>query len=162
MTYVRELLATGRPSFSFEVFPPKTDEGEAQLWRAIRELEPLKPTFVCVTYGAGGSTRDRTVRIVQQIAAETSITAVAHLTCVGASRDELRATIRQIADARIRNVLALRGDMPGNPTLLFKPHPDGLHHAKTLSGCSTRRAISASGWRRFPRAIQSHRTARQT
>jgi methylenetetrahydrofolate reductase (NADPH) len=129
---VRELLATGRLSFSFEFFPPKTDEGEAQLWQAIRELEPLGPTFVSVTYGAGGSTRDRTVRIVQRIAAETSITAVAHLTCVAASRDELRATIRQIIEAGIRNVLALRGDMPGGPTLRFEAHPDGLRHAEDL------------------------------
>jgi methylenetetrahydrofolate reductase (NADPH) len=129
---VRDLLASGRPSFSFEFFPPKTDDGEAQLWQAIRELEPLRPTFVSVTYGAGGSTRDRTVRIVQRIATETSITAVAHLTCVAASREELRATIRQIADARIHNVLALRGDMPGGPTLAFQPHPDGLHHAEDL------------------------------
>ncbi|MGH8900663.1 MAG: methylenetetrahydrofolate reductase [NAD(P)H] [Egibacteraceae bacterium] len=129
---IRELLATGRLSFSFEFFPPKTDEGEAQLWRAIRELEPLAPTFVSVTYGAGGSTRDRTVRIVQRIATETSITAVAHLTCVAASRDEVRATIRLIAEARILNVLALRGDMPGRPGAPFEPHPDGLHHAEDL------------------------------
>ncbi|MGH8897192.1 MAG: methylenetetrahydrofolate reductase [NAD(P)H] [Egibacteraceae bacterium] len=129
---VRDLLATGQPSFSFEFFPPKTDEGEAQLWQAIRELEPLEPTFVSVTYGAGGSTRDRTVRIVQRIAAETSITAVAHLTCVAASGDELRATIRQITEAGIRNVLALRGDMPGDPTLRFEAHPDGLRHAEDL------------------------------
>ena len=129
---IRELLATGRPSFSFEFFPPKTDEGEAQLWRAIRELEPLRPTFVSVTYGAGGSTRDRTIRIVQRIAAETSIIAMAHLTCVAASRQEVHGTIRQIMDARIRNVLALRGDMPGRPGAPFEPHPDGLRHAEDL------------------------------
>jgi methylenetetrahydrofolate reductase (NADPH) len=129
---VRELLAAGGPSFSFEFFPPKTDEGEARLWRAIRELEPLQPTFASVTYGAGGSTRDRTIRITKRIAAETSITPVAHLTCVGASRDQLRATIRQIAAAGIRNVLALRGDMPGQPGATFVPHPDGLRHADEL------------------------------
>jgi methylenetetrahydrofolate reductase (NADPH) len=129
---VREALETGAPSFSFEFFPPKTDEGEAQLWRAIRELEPLAPTFVSVTYGAGGTTRDRTVRIVQRIARETSLLPVAHLTCVAASRDEVRATIRQIADAGIRNVLALRGDMPGDPTAPFAPHSDGLRHADEL------------------------------
>ena len=129
---IRELLQRRRPSFSFEFFPPKTDDGEAKLWRAIRELEPLSPTFVSVTYGAGGSTRDRTIRIVQRIAAETSMTAVAHLTCVGASRDELRATIAEITAAGIRNVLALRGDMPGRPGLKFEPHPDGLAHAEDL------------------------------
>lgn len=129
---IRELLATGHRSFSFEFFPPKTDEGEAQLWRAIRELEPLRPTFVSVTYGAGGSTRDRTIRIVQRIATETSIIAMAHLTCVAASHDAVREVIRQIMDARIRNVLALRGDMPGRPGAPFEPHPDGLRHAEDL------------------------------
>jgi len=129
---IRELLASGRRSYSFEFFPPKTDEGEATLWRTIRELEPLKPTFVSVTYGAGGSTRDRTIRIVQRIAAETNITAVAHLTCVGASRDEVRAVIRDIAAAGIRNVLALRGDPPGGPDAEWVPHPDGLQHADEL------------------------------
>lgn len=129
---VRDLLATGRPTFSFEFFPPKTDEGEANLWRAIRELESLRPTFVSVTYGAGGSTRDRTVRIVRRIARETSITAVAHLTCVAASRSELRDTIREIAAAGIVNVLALRGDMPGGPSAEWTAHEDGLHHAEDL------------------------------
>jgi methylenetetrahydrofolate reductase (NADPH) len=129
---VRELLESGRRSFSFEFFPPKTDEGEALLWRAIRELEPLAPTFVSVTYGAGGSTRDRTIRIVERIARETSITAVAHLTCVGASRAEVRATVREIAGAGIRNVLALRGDMPGGSGAVWQAHEDGLHHADEL------------------------------
>ncbi|MDQ3973572.1 MAG: methylenetetrahydrofolate reductase [NAD(P)H] [Actinomycetota bacterium] len=129
---IRELLAAGGRSFSFEFFPPKTDEGEAALWRAIRELEPLGPTFVSVTYGAGGSTRDRTVRIVQRIAAETSLTPVAHLTCVAASREQVRATIRQIAAAGIRNVLALRGDMPGGPDQRWEAHADGLRHADDL------------------------------
>ena len=129
---IRDLLASGRRSFSFEFFPPKTDEGEATLWRAIRELEPLQPTFVSVTYGAGGSTRDRTIRIVQRIAAETALTAVAHFTCVGASRDELREVIRDIEAAGIRNVLALRGDMPSGPDAEWKAHEDGLAHADEL------------------------------
>ncbi len=129
---IRELLASGRRSFSFEFFPPKTDDGEAALWRAIRDLEPLQPTFVSVTYGAGGSTRDRTIRIVRRIAAETSLTPVAHLTCVAASREEVRATVRQIAAAGIRNVLALRGDMPGGPDRTWQAHADGLHHADEL------------------------------
>ena len=132
MTTVLELLESGERSFSFEFFPPRTDEGEEQLWKAIRELEPLRPTFVSVTYGAGGSTRDRTIRIVQRIARETPITPVAHLTCVAASRDEVRAVVRDIAAAGIRNVLALRGDMPGAPGAPFVPHPDGLRHAEEL------------------------------
>ena len=129
---VRELLARGERSFSFEFFPPKTDAGETELWQAIRQLEPLAPTFVSVTYGAGGSTRDRTLRIVERIATETTLTAVAHLTCVGASRAELRQVVGAIADAGIRNVLALRGDPPGGPGLTWEPHPEGLLHAEDL------------------------------
>ena len=129
---VKELLAAGTPSFSFEFFPPKTDEGEAILWRAISELEPLQPTFVDVTYGAGGSTRDRTLAVVKRIAAETSIPVVAHLTCVGATREELGAIAREFADAGIRNLLALRGDMPGGPDTTWEAAEGGLHHAEDL------------------------------
>lgn len=129
---IRELLASGLLSFSFEFFPPKTDEGEAQLWRAIRELESLAPTFVSMTYGAGGSTRDRTVRVTSRISEETTLTAVGHLTCVGASRSELRSVVGAYADAGVRNMLALRGDPPGGPTALWQAHPDGLDHADQL------------------------------
>ena len=129
---VKELLAQGRPSFSFEFFPPKTDEGEVTLWRAIRELEPLEPTFVDVTYGAGGGTRDRTLAVVKRIAKETSLTVVAHLTCVGATVDELRTVIRDFSDAGIRNVLALRGDMPGGPEATWEATQGGLAHAAEL------------------------------
>jgi methylenetetrahydrofolate reductase (NADPH) len=129
---VKELLTQGRPSFSFEFFPPKTDEGEITLWRAIRELEPLEPTFVDVTYGAGGGTRDRTLAVVKRIAAETSLTVVAHLTCVGATVEELRGVIRDFADAGIRNVLALRGDMPGGPEATWEATKGGFAHAADL------------------------------
>jgi methylenetetrahydrofolate reductase (NADPH) len=129
---IQQLLEQDGPSFSFEFFPPKTDEGEAQLWTAIRDLEPLRPTFVDVTYGAGGSTRDRTLRVVERIANETELTVVAHLTCVGVGVDDLRATIRRFRDAGVRNVLALRGDMPGGPDVPWEAHQDGLRHAEDL------------------------------
>ncbi|MDX6365754.1 MAG: methylenetetrahydrofolate reductase [Nocardioidaceae bacterium] len=129
---IRELLAAQERTVSFEFFPPKDDEGEAQLWRAIRELEPLRPTFVSVTYGAGGSTRDRTIRITERIATETTLTPVAHLTCVGHSRDELRGIIGRYADAGVRNVLALRGDPSGGGGAPWVRHPDGLDHAVEL------------------------------
>ncbi len=126
------LLADAAPTFSFEFFPPKTDEGERTLWRAIRELEPLAPGFVSVTYGAGGSTRDRTVRVTRRIAEETALVPMAHLTCVGSSVEELRGVIRAYADAGIRDVLALRGDPPRGPDARFEPHPEGLRHAVEL------------------------------
>jgi methylenetetrahydrofolate reductase (NADPH) len=129
---IRELVAGGERSFSFEFFPPKDDEGERTLWKAIRELEPLQPTFVSVTYGAGGSTRDRTVRVTEGIAADTTLTPVGHLTCVGQSSDALRSVIGAYAAAGVRNVLALRGDPPGGPTAPWERHPEGLDHAVEL------------------------------
>lgn len=120
------------PSFSFEFFPPKDDVGEAVLWEAIRRLEPLAPSFVSVTYGAGGTTRDRTTRVTAAIAAQTSLTPVAHLTCVGASRAELRQVIGAYADGGVRTVMALRGDPPGGPGQPWTKHPEGLDHAIDL------------------------------
>jgi len=129
---LQELSEAGRPSISFEFFPPKDDAAEAVLWQAIRRLEPLNPTFVSVTYGAGGSSRDRTTRVTARIAQDTTLTPMAHLTCVGASRAELRQVIAEYAGAGVRNVLAIRGDPPEGPQAVWTPHPQGLDHAVDL------------------------------
>jgi methylenetetrahydrofolate reductase (NADPH) len=129
---VPKLLTGPRPSFSYEFMPPRTDEDEAVLWRAIRDVEPLRPAFVDVTYGAGGSRRDRTLRTVERVVAETGLTVVAHLTCVGATAAELRAIVRRLGDVGVRAILALRGDPPGGPAADWQPTPGGLDRAEDL------------------------------
>jgi methylenetetrahydrofolate reductase (NADPH) len=116
---------------SFEFSPPKTDEAEANLWAAIRRLEPLQPSFVSVTYGAGGSTRERTHATVKRIVEETTLKPAAHLTCVGASRGETDDILRAYWDAGIRHIVALRGDMP-NMTGPYQPHAQGYRSTPEL------------------------------
>jgi methylenetetrahydrofolate reductase (NADPH) len=128
---ITDVLKTGR-SFSFEFSPPKTEHDEQRLWHAIRQLEHLKPTFVSMTYGAGGSTRERTVAMTGAIAEQTSLDPVAHLTAVNHSVQELRHLIGSYADVGVRNVLALRGDPPGDPNGAWVRHPDGFEHAVQL------------------------------
>jgi len=127
-----EELKANTPSFSFEFFPPKDDAGEELLWQTIAELEPLKPTFVSVTYGAGGTTRERTVRITGRIAGSTSLRPVGHLTLVDQSRGEVESVLKQYESAGVSHILALRGDPEGGPGTAWQAHPDGLNHAIDL------------------------------
>jgi methylenetetrahydrofolate reductase (NADPH) len=124
-------LAGTRPVFSFEFFPPKTDDGRSALLKTVAELAKLEPSFVSVTYGAGGSTRDRTIELVTTIKRSTGIEAMAHLTCVGSSRAELDVVLDRLESGGIENVIALRGDPPAGETG-FRPHPEGLAHASDL------------------------------
>ena len=121
----------GEPVFSFEFFPPKTDDGVRALFETVEALRPLAPTFVSVTYGAGGSTRQRTLELVKRLRRDTGIETMAHVTCVGSSRDEIAAVLDEVAEAGVQNVLALRGDPPRGETT-FRPHPDGFRYASEL------------------------------
>ncbi len=129
---LKDLIVNDRPiSVSFEFSPPKTDEAEASLWTAIKRLEPLQPAFVSVTYGAGGSTRERTHATVKRIVEETSLEPAAHLTCVAASRSEIDEIVQGYWGAGIRHIVALRGDMPGMEGP-YQAHPDGYRSTPEL------------------------------
>ena len=119
-------------SFSIEFFPPKDEAGEARLWSALSELEKARPDFVSVTYGAGGSTRDRTVRITSEVTARTGIPTIAHLTCVGSTQAELISILEQYRKAGIKSILALRGDPQGGPSAQWITTPGGFDHADQL------------------------------
>lgn len=129
---VVDLIRQDRPSVSFEFFPPKTDAGEQNFWTALDELSVLKPDFVSVTYGAGGSTRDRTVAITKRIAADSELIPVGHFTCVGATKGQVREVIGEFAQAGVTNLLALRGDPPSGPSATWVPTAGGVNFASEL------------------------------
>jgi methylenetetrahydrofolate reductase (NADPH) len=147
---IRELLDEGERSFSFEFFPPKDEAGEQQLWDAISALEPYRPSFVSVTYGAGGTTRDKTVGITGRIARETSMTPVAHLTCVGHTRDELERILDSYAGEGIQHVMLLRGDPSDGPRAEWTPTDGGLTYALELVELARSRGDFRIGVAAFP------------
>ena len=122
----------GGITVSFEFFPPKPGEAEASFWRTIAKLEQVHPSFVSVTYGAGGTTRERTLGTVARLARDTGLKPAAHLTCVGASKADVNAVVRDFASAGVRHILALRGDPPGGAGTRFTPHPEGYRNAADL------------------------------
>jgi len=147
---ISELVAAGERTYSFEFFPPKDEAGATQLWQAITELEPYRPTFVSVTYGAGGGTRDLTVGITGRIARETSMVPVAHLTCVGHTSEELDTILDELETAGVRHVMALRGDPPGGPGSEWTTTEGGFTYAselvrlvKSRSGAGMRVGVAA-------------------
>lgn len=151
MSRIPDLLHGPGPAFSFEFFPPKSDAAQDQLWEAVRRVEQVRPAFVSVTYGAGGSTQDRTVRITERISQETGLLALGHLTCVNASVSQLRAVIGQYAAAGVQDILALRGDPPGGDLRApWRSHPDGLDHAEDLVALITSLGDFTVGVAAFP------------
>ncbi|MGA8846577.1 MAG: methylenetetrahydrofolate reductase [NAD(P)H] [Nocardioides sp.] len=147
---MRELIGGGDRSISFEFFPPKDEAGAERLWKAINALEPYGPSFVSVTYGAGGSTRDLTVEITGRIARETSLTPVAHLTCVGHTRAELEKILDSYTAAGVHHLMALRGDPPEGPRAAWTPTEGGLTYATDLVELARGRGDFRVGVAAFP------------
>jgi methylenetetrahydrofolate reductase (NADPH) len=150
-----EIIREGGHSFSFEFFPPKDEAGEAQLWDAIRALEPYRPTFVSVTYGAGGSTRDKTVAITGRIARETAMVPMAHLTCVGHTRAELEGILDSYVAEGVSHVMALRGDPQEGPRADWTPTEGGLNYAVELVELARSRGDFRVGVAAFPEGHHS-------
>lgn len=148
-TRIDQLLGLGLPTISFEFFPPKTEEGFASLYKTIDELKPLKPSYVSVTYGAGGSTRQKTVDLVARIQNEAGIRSMAHLTCVGHTKEELNGILDQLWDMGVRNVLALRGDPPVGQTTFTKTE-GGCGYANELAALARARHDFAIGVAGYP------------
>jgi len=146
---IDELLANQRPVFSVEFFPPKTEEGLAMLFETVEALKPLAPDYVSVTYGAGGATRDGTVEISERIKRDHGLEVMAHLSCVGETRDGLAAILQRFADIGVDNVLALRGDPPRGREN-FEPPADGLSSAAELTGFIGKRQSFSIGGACFP------------
>jgi methylenetetrahydrofolate reductase (NADPH) len=147
---IDEIIETSaEPTFSFEFFPPKTDESEALLHEALETLREMDPSFVSVTYGAGGSSRDRTINVVRNLRVEHGLEAMAHLTCVGATKDEIRTVLQQMRDAGIDNVLALRGDPPGGEEK-FSPTPGGFASSPELTALIAEEFPFAVGGAAYP------------
>jgi len=157
---IPELIRSGERSFSFEFFPPKDDAGEEQLWKAIEALEPYRPTFVSVTYGAGGTSRDGTIRVTGRIARETSLTPLAHLTIVGHTAAEIEAVLDEYDRAGVRHVLALRGDPRGGPRQEWIPTDGGYLHAVELVDLARRRGFEV-GVAAFPELHPASATLEQ-
>ncbi|HEY4898800.1 MAG TPA: methylenetetrahydrofolate reductase [NAD(P)H] [Candidatus Nanopelagicaceae bacterium] len=146
----RTQVKTGKTSFSIELFPPKDEPGESRLWEAVDQLSHLTPDFVSVTYGAGGSTRDRTIRIASQLTTRTGISTVAHLTCVGSTRAELENILNQYKAANIQTILVLRGDPVGGPGATWVTTPGGFDHAEELVELAAMRGDFTIGVGAFP------------
>jgi len=139
-----------RPTLSMELFPPKDEAGETRLWDATATLAQLQPDFISVTYGAGGSTRDRTIRIAAELTERTGIDTVAHLTCVGSSQEEIAEILDQYAVAGIKKILALRGDPVGGPREPWQSTPGGFDHADQLVEFAAKRGGFDIGVAAFP------------
>jgi methylenetetrahydrofolate reductase (NADPH) len=137
-------------TYSFEFFPPKDPAGENRLWAAMSGLEYLSPDFISVTYGAGGSTRERTIRITEEITSRTNIPTVAHLTCVGSTKDELNEILDHYRQAGIKSILALRGDPVGGPAAPWISTPGGFTHSDELVALATARGDFSIGVAAFP------------